>query len=223
MTVPVPEERTAVYRFYAADETLLYVGVTQRFGTRWSNHAKGKPWWPQVARQAVVWYDTRAEALAIETEAIKTENPVHNVLHIPKPPKPRRPANESDHTFVTRFRIPRRLWDAYGTAAAREGVDRSADLVDHVRTFIEQHGNEHERAELAAADQELAERRARKGGRPKKDQLRKERDLLLTRFDPSEFERPSSPVFTEPAEDFSVRDELTDPQPERPVSSEETT
>jgi len=74
----------------------------------------------------------------------------------------------TDHTFVTRFRIPRRMWDAYGTAAARKGVDRSADLVNHVRDFIEQHGNDHERAELAAADQELAERRARKGGRPKK-------------------------------------------------------
>jgi hypothetical protein len=76
----------------------------------------------------------------------------------------------TDHTFATRFRIPRRMWDAYGTAAARQGVDRSADLVDHVRTFIEQHGDDHERAELAAAEQELAERRARKGGRPKKEQ-----------------------------------------------------
>lgn len=73
----------------------------------------------------------------------------------------------TDHTFVTRFRIPRRMWDAYGTAAARQGIDRSTDLVDHVRTFIEQHGNDHEHAELKAAEQELAERRARKGGRPK--------------------------------------------------------
>lgn len=170
MTAPVIEERAAVYRFYAADDTLLYVGVTQRFGTRWSAHAKQQPWWPQVARQASTWYDTRAEALAIETEAIKTEKPVHNVLHVPKPPKPRRAASEMDHTFITKFRIPRRMWDAYGTAAAREGVDRSADLVDHVRSFIEQHGNEDERAELAAAEQELAERRARKGGRPKKEQ-----------------------------------------------------
>jgi hypothetical protein len=74
----------------------------------------------------------------------------------------------ADHTFATRFRIPRRMWDAYGTAAAREGVDRSADLVDHVRDFIEKHGNEQELAELAAAERELTERRARKGGRPKK-------------------------------------------------------
>ena len=77
--------------------------------------------------------------------------------------------DDKDHTFSTRFRIPRRMWDAYGTAAARQGIDRSADLVDHVRDFIRQHGNEQELAELQAAEQELAERRARKGGRPRKE------------------------------------------------------
>ncbi|WP_055696502.1 hypothetical protein [Streptomyces silaceus] len=78
-------------------------------------------------------------------------------------------ADDKDHTFATRFRLPRRMWDAYGTAAERTGVDRSADLVAHVRDFIRQHGNEQELAELEAAEQELAERRARKGGRPKRD------------------------------------------------------
>lgn len=49
----------------------------------------------------------------------------------------------------------------------------------------------------------------------------KARDLLLTRFDPSEFGRPASPVSTEPAADFSVRDEL---KPYTgPVSGEEPT
>jgi hypothetical protein len=76
--------------------------------------------------------------------------------------------DDKDHTFATRFRIPRRMWDAYGTAAERQGADRSADLLDHVRAFITEYGNEHELAELAAAEQELTERRARKGGRPKK-------------------------------------------------------
>ncbi|MEV0526033.1 hypothetical protein AB0I66_21590 [Streptomyces sp. NPDC050439] len=79
-------------------------------------------------------------------------------------------ADDKDHTFATRFRLPRRMWDAYGTAADRQGVDRSADLVDHVRGFIRAHGNEQELAELKAAEQELAERRARRGGRPKKGQ-----------------------------------------------------
>jgi hypothetical protein len=75
----------------------------------------------------------------------------------------------TDHTFVTRFRIPRRMWDAYGRVTERLGTDRSADLVDHVRTMVEQHGDTQDRADLAAAEQELAERRARKGGRPKKE------------------------------------------------------
>lgn len=75
----------------------------------------------------------------------------------------------TEHTFITRFRIPKRMWQAYGTAAARKGIDRSADLVDHVRDYLKQHGNDQEQAELAAAEDELAERRARKGGRPRKE------------------------------------------------------
>lgn len=39
---------------------------------------------------------------------------------------------------------------------------------------------------------------------PDPERLRRERELLLTTFDP----RPFIPVFTEPAGDFSVRDEL---------------
>jgi hypothetical protein len=74
----------------------------------------------------------------------------------------------TDHTYSTRFRIPRRMWEAYGRVAERLGTDRTADLVQHVRTRIEEHGNEQDRADLAAAEQELAERRSRKGGRPPK-------------------------------------------------------
>lgn len=75
----------------------------------------------------------------------------------------------TDHTFITRFRIPRPMWDAYGRITQRLGTDRTADLVTHVRAVIEKHGDEQDLACLAAADQELAARRARKGGRPKKE------------------------------------------------------
>lgn len=53
---------------------------------------------------------------------------------------------------------------------------------------------------------------------PDAEKLRRERDLLLTRFDPSEFALPSAPVFTELAEGSGVKDELTDPRegPTRP-------
>lgn len=79
-------------------------------------------------------------------------------------------ADEKDHTFITRFRIPRPMWDAYGRVTTRLGEDRTADLLDHVRRRIKKYGDEQDLADLAAAEQELAERRARKGGRPKKEQ-----------------------------------------------------
>jgi hypothetical protein len=73
-----------------------------------------------------------------------------------------------DHTFTARFRCSRTMWEAYERVTARQGTDRTTDLVAHVRTVIEQHGDQHDLADLAAADQEVAERRSRKGGRPPK-------------------------------------------------------
>lgn len=77
--------------------------------------------------------------------------------------------DEKDHTFITRFRIPKRLWDAYGSAAKRQETDRSTDLVNHVRDYVREHGDDQDLSELEAAEKELAERRTRKGGRPKRD------------------------------------------------------
>lgn len=133
------EERAAVYRFYASDDTLLYVGVTQRFGTRWSNHAKQKPWWPQVARQTVVWYDTRTEALRVETDSIKMEKPMHNVIHAPKPPKPRKPQNTEKHTPMRPIRIPDDEWEALGKAVGDR--NRTRLLREYIRWHLRWPGN----------------------------------------------------------------------------------
>lgn len=74
----------------------------------------------------------------------------------------------ADRTPTTPIRVPRSMWAAYGRVCARLGRDRTEDLLTHMRRQIEQHGDEADRADLAAADAELAERRARKGGRPRK-------------------------------------------------------
>jgi hypothetical protein len=81
-------------------------------------------------------------------------------------------ADDKDHTFITRFRIPRPMWDAYGRITERLDTDRSARLLDHIRADINKHGDEQDLADLSAAEQELTERRARKGGRPKKGPTR---------------------------------------------------
>ncbi len=61
------------------------------------------------------------------------------------------------------------MWDAYGRVCARLGTDRTADLLDRMREQITAHGEAADLAALAAAERELAERRARKGGRPRRD------------------------------------------------------
>ena len=76
----------------------------------------------------------------------------------------------TDHTYSPKFRIPRVMWDAYGRVAKRLETDRTALLIEHVRADITAHGDEQDLADLAKAEQELAERRARKGGRPKNEQ-----------------------------------------------------
>ncbi|WP_269858163.1 hypothetical protein [Streptomyces sp. RPT161] len=76
--------------------------------------------------------------------------------------------DSADHTHHTRFRIPRVMWEAYGRVAERLGTDRSALLLNHVRADIREHGDERDLADLEVAEQELAERRARKGGRPRR-------------------------------------------------------
>lgn len=66
------------------------------------------------------------------------------------------------------IRVPRPMWAAYSRVCARLGRDRTEDLLAHMRAQIGQHGDDTDRADLAAADAELAERRGRKGGRPPK-------------------------------------------------------
>lgn len=72
---------TALYRFYDADDELLYVGISLNLPGRLHQHQKSKTWWKDVAHVAVEHFDSREEALAAEEEAIKTERPLMNVVH----------------------------------------------------------------------------------------------------------------------------------------------
>lgn len=87
-------ERTALYRIYDAKDALLYIGITNNFGRRWAQHGARKPWWRQVRRQTVLWYDSRAEAEAAEVAAIRNEHPLHNTHNAVRTParRPRRAA-----------------------------------------------------------------------------------------------------------------------------------
>ena len=100
----------AVYRQYAADGTLLYVGVSANPLRRMSEHNSKSGRRP--VRIDLEWFDSLAEALAAERKAIKTEAPRDNV-YVPQDPPPKAPANETTAELI-------RLIDS---AAATLGVE----------------------------------------------------------------------------------------------------
>ena len=77
-------------------------------------------------------------------------------------------SDAAGHTYLTRFRIPRTMWEAFGRVCERRGLTRTERLLDVIRADITNHGDDRDRADLEAAERELAERRSRKGGRPPK-------------------------------------------------------
>lgn len=68
---------TLVYRLYAADGVLLYVGITEELEKRFLRHS-ARLWWPEVATVRLEAYESRTDALRVESRAIYVEGPVHN-------------------------------------------------------------------------------------------------------------------------------------------------
>lgn len=73
---------TAVYRCYAEDGTLLYVGASiypdQRIEQHRTSKAQRSTWTADLARVEVEWFDSRYAAEAAEERAIRDESPVAN-------------------------------------------------------------------------------------------------------------------------------------------------
>jgi predicted GIY-YIG superfamily endonuclease len=73
---------TAVYRFFDAQDQLLYIGITSDPPTRWAAHAREKWWWSKVKRRETTWFPSRAIAHEAEVAAIRAEGPLHNGAHM---------------------------------------------------------------------------------------------------------------------------------------------
>jgi predicted GIY-YIG superfamily endonuclease len=69
----------AVYRLWAEDGTLLYIGSAYDPEERCKAHHK-RPWWPMVHTRTEKWYGDRWAAWAAEMEQIRREEPPHNVM-----------------------------------------------------------------------------------------------------------------------------------------------
>lgn len=75
--------RVAIYRFFNANDELLYVGISSDPALRWKQHCATKPWVSEVAMRVIEWLPSRQEALLAEIQAIKSEQPRYNGTHTP--------------------------------------------------------------------------------------------------------------------------------------------
>lgn len=84
-TVPDPVKPRPVehlYRLFDDEGTLLYVGVSNNWTQRFTQHMATKSWWSEVARvDLVAVASSRQKIEAIERAVIKAERPLYNVAH----------------------------------------------------------------------------------------------------------------------------------------------
>lgn len=73
--------KTALYRIWGNDDQLLYVGISKSALGRLGQHLTEKSWAADIANVTIETFATRELAAAAEVAAIKTEHPVHNVVH----------------------------------------------------------------------------------------------------------------------------------------------
>jgi predicted GIY-YIG superfamily endonuclease len=71
-----------LYRMFAADGRLLYVGQTSNPPARIGAHKRSRrSWWREVETIKLTHFDDRDKLLAAEVEAIETEHPLCNTAH----------------------------------------------------------------------------------------------------------------------------------------------
>lgn len=103
----IETQPTAVYRLYARDGRLLYVGMTNNTDIRFAYHALTKHWWHLVEDRRIEWHPDRSAARRSEAVAIAEEAPVHNAMHAAAGPHdmPLRYARQRLSTIVDEVRV----------------------------------------------------------------------------------------------------------------------
>ncbi len=110
--MPAPSGETTLYRLYAEDGTLLYVGVSCTRMHRFKQHAGEKSWWHSVSTIKLEHHPNHAVALDAEARAILAEQPLHNRAGI----VPRKATPKREYPPV----VPPLGWYEMAKAAAAE-------------------------------------------------------------------------------------------------------
>jgi excinuclease UvrABC nuclease subunit len=75
--------KQTLYRFYDANDDLLYVGITKFFEPRLKQHYRNAEWFFDTAFVRLEHFATRQEVEMAESYAIKNENPRYNIAKNP--------------------------------------------------------------------------------------------------------------------------------------------
>lgn len=70
---------TQLYRHFDEAHQLLYVGISLSTFARLSQHRFHSSWFAKIKSVEIEHFETRAEAMAAEREAIKNESPMFNI------------------------------------------------------------------------------------------------------------------------------------------------
>lgn len=77
-----------LYRYFGADGTLLYTGVSDDWTRRLRQHWLGKQWAADILSVTLETYPNRPAVLTAERKAIKAEKPLYNIQHNHHGPAP---------------------------------------------------------------------------------------------------------------------------------------
>lgn len=70
--------RTELYRYFDADDVLLYVGISLTSVRRMSEHRSKSYWYSKAVKITIERFETRIAAFDAEATAILREKPLHN-------------------------------------------------------------------------------------------------------------------------------------------------
>lgn len=120
---------TALYRMYDDAGRLLYVGISKHLPARIAAHDAEKPWWSGVASITVEHIDDPIEAIRAEIDAIRSERPVHNVVHSPTARRGRvsGPGTLDERCAALRETVKEATGDTITTEQAKEIIEAVED------------------------------------------------------------------------------------------------
>lgn len=78
MVKSIAHHTHVLYRFFDADDVLLYIGITKDPLARFKGHSVDKSWYLDVARATMEHFKSREDLAAAEIRAIQTELPKYN-------------------------------------------------------------------------------------------------------------------------------------------------